>query len=86
MSHWKVHFDVWVQEHGKEPKRHQRCILVEADDWDEAETRARPHATRFTFGPRVLSVDMRMITSAILPLDISEMPAGVETSDGGKHG
>jgi hypothetical protein len=76
MKLWRVHFDVTVQEHGKKPKRHRRCLLVAAEDEDTAETIARPHATKFNFGPRVLEVDWRQTSSVSLPLDLSALFGG----------
>lgn len=73
MRLWRVHFDVTVQAHGKEPEKHRRCLLVAAEDTDTAEIIARPHATRFNFGPRVLDVTWRQTSSVSLPLDVSAM-------------
>lgn len=72
MTYWKVRFDVVTQHHGEEPTKHKRAILVESADMDEAEARARPCATSFVFGPRVLSVEMRSVSSVTLPLDVSD--------------
>jgi hypothetical protein len=79
MKLWRVHFDVYVQQaQSKKPKKHKRCLLVAAEDDDTAEVIARPHATAFNFGPRVLAVDWRQTSSVSLPLDLSALSAGAK--------